>query len=225
MDFAAGAATGAGVLLALAGVVFVLFPHVWPRPAVVAALENTADAPLPPAVAPTTPQQGPMAARTASGRGDAMPMTATLQPRPQPAPAPAEKQPAVPAPPGAAEAPAASPPPPARQRTVEEPPPVEEVSLAGGHAIYLASFPDRDLAESGWRILERRYAKGLTGLKPEIVEGKDRAGKRVWRLFAGPLRTQADAVQRCRALSFGSVNCKPADFTRGVAGATGEWEG
>jgi hypothetical protein len=216
MDFAAGVASGVLVLLALAGVALVLFPYALPRPAETA--EQTGAAASPSAVAPSLQPEPAPPPRSAPGRGDAMSVTANLDPPAAGGGAPAMKAtpPATPA-----AKPVAAPP----QRSVEDPTPMEQVSLAGAHAIYLSSFPDRELAESGWQILERRYAKGLTGLKPEIVEGKDAGGKRVWRLFAGPLRSQADAAQRCRALSFGSVNCKPADFTRGGSGATGAWEG
>jgi hypothetical protein len=226
MDFTAGVASGAGFLLACAGAVFVMFPQAWPRPAGTA--ERPAITALPPAVAPSSQQQASMVARSTSGRSDAMPMTAMLEPPASARTGAAVTKTTASGEPGEATQTAAlpaAPPAPRPQRAAEEPAPVEEVSLAGAYAIYLSSFPDRELAESGWQILERRYAKGLNGLKPEIVEGKDTGGKRVWRLFAGPLRSQAEAAQRCRALSFGSVNCKPADFTRGATGAAGAWEG
>lgn len=217
MDFAAGMASGIVVLLALAGVTFVLFPHAWPRPA--ATVERPEAAASPSAVASAPNPEPATPPRPASGRGDAMPVTADPEPPTAGGPA-APVEAAAPQPAGPPAGVAVPPRP-----TVQEPPPVEETSLAGAHAIYLSSFPDRELAESGWRILERRYARGLAGLKPEIIEGKDQGGRRVWRLFAGPLRSPADAAQRCRALSFGSVNCKPADFTRGATGATAGWEG
>jgi hypothetical protein len=225
--------SGAGLFLAIAGAVFVFFPHVWPQPAAVAPRQLAAAAPspgssspaaLPAAVGPLPQQVVEAQPRTAAGRADAMPMTAVIA-APPPMPSPVIQAAATDAGTGTETAgePAAT----ARSAPPlgEEQPAVEQVSLAGAHAIYLSSFPDRELAESGWQILERRYAKGLTGLKPQIVEGRGSGGKRVWRLFAGPLGSAVDAAQRCRALAFGSVNCKPADFTRGATGASGAWEG
>jgi hypothetical protein len=235
MEFTAGVASGAGLFLALAGAVFVFFPQAWPQPAAVtraalglASAQPTAPQPTAPqpsapqpsapqpsasqpaAVAPSTRQVVEAQPRTAAGRADAMPMTGVLAaPPPMPSPVLQTAAPATPPP---------APPP------QDEPPAIEQVALAGAHAIYLSSFPDRELAESGWQILERRYAKALNGLKPQVIEGRAN-GKRVWRLFAGPLGSAAEAAQRCRALAFGSVNCKPADFTRGDAGTSAGWEG
>lgn len=220
MEFATGVAAGAGTLLALAGAVFVMFPEFWPQPmardASIAHQSATATM-LPRAVPPSTSQIASSTApataaapTTGGGRSDAMPMVAT---------APASSAPAQPSPPIVKTASRA-------QTQPEEPlPALQQVSLKGAHAIYLSSFPDAELAESGWQILERRYRQGLKDLKPQIVEGRDGRGNRVYRLFAGPLPSASDAAQRCSALSYASLNCRPADFTGADSPTAAGWEG
>lgn len=226
MEFLAGFAAGSGLLLALVSAVYVLFPSLWPMPMRMGAIGPAAVAAAPQAVPPGEALLKPAAPRT-----DAHPMTTADAGSPQAAPPTGIVKTVitkVDAPKPVAVATTTTAPgavAPARIAAAVEPPPVAEVSLKGAYGIYLSSFPDRDLAGSGWQILVKRYAKGLQGLKPQIVEAR-RGGQKVYRLFAGPLKSQGDAEDRCRLLAYGSLNCKPADFTGGVEPAqTLAWEG
>jgi tetratricopeptide (TPR) repeat protein len=77
-------------------------------------------------------------------------------------------------------------------------------------AVHLASYRSRKDAERGWTVVRRAYQQLLDGLTAEITEvdlGPDRG--LYFRLNAGPMESEAAAVDLCRKLKRRHQYCKP----------------
>jgi tetratricopeptide (TPR) repeat protein len=83
-------------------------------------------------------------------------------------------------------------------------------------AVHLASYRSRKDAERGWTLVRRAYEKLLDGLTAEITEvdlGPDRG--LYFRLNAGPLESEAAAVDLCRNLKRRHQYCQPTMLKAG----------
>jgi hypothetical protein len=98
--------------------------------------------------------------------------------------------------PPAAPAPAAAAPAPAKAPAAAAAP----ESAGGGHySVQLGAFTTQAKAQSQWQRLNARFGAKLRGTEPDIEQGKNAHGKRIYRLKARPL-TEARARALCAAL-------------------------
>jgi hypothetical protein len=73
-------------------------------------------------------------------------------------------------------------------------------SAAGGrYSVQLGAFTTQAKAQSQWQRLNARFGAKLRGTEPDIEQGKNAHGKRIYRLKARPL-TEARARALCAAL-------------------------
>jgi hypothetical protein len=84
---------------------------------------------------------------------------------------------------------------------------------ANTYGIHLATFGDRSMAERGWVLLQRNHPGGLGALKPRIDELKDKTGRPVFLLIAGPFESEAAASSHCQKIGGQVVFCKARAFT------------
>jgi len=123
------------------------------------------------------------------------------EPRPEPRPSPKPKP-----------APATQPAPPAQPK-----PPVKTEPLKSALRQQLTTFETREFAELAWAGLEVEHAQAISGLKPLIVEDTQPAGTvgaaaKVFRLYAGPLASEAAAQALCSRIraARGGAWCDPS---------------
>ncbi len=92
-----------------------------------------------------------------------------------------------------------------------EPASVLEVEVPEGeYAVLLATFDREEAAGRIWQKMRMRYPKLLNGLQPKIIalELGD-SGAHLWRLEAGMLASEPDAVALCQALRRAGEYCFP----------------
>jgi hypothetical protein len=97
------------------------------------------------------------------------------------------------APPAAA--PAAAAPAPAKPASAAAP----ESAAGGRYSVQLGAFTTQAKAQSQWQRLNARFGAKLRGTEPDIEQGKNVHGKRIYRLKAKPL-SEARARALCAAL-------------------------
>jgi tetratricopeptide (TPR) repeat protein len=77
-------------------------------------------------------------------------------------------------------------------------------------AVHLASYRSQKAANRGWAQLRRAYRSLLQNLKPEISRVRLGPKGTYFRLKAGPLKNQNEAVSICRKLKAGRQFCEPS---------------
>lgn len=94
------------------------------------------------------------------------------------------------------------------------PPPAPDMDDAPSllSAVHLASYRERDNAETGWAELQAAHAS-LQGLQVRLHEVTLPGRGEFLRLKAGPFDTPAAAAAACGPLVAGGAYCEPSDFT------------
>jgi SPOR domain len=100
------------------------------------------------------------------------------------------------APAAPASAPAATAPAPAKAPAAAAAP---ESAAGGRYSVQLGAFTTQAKAQSQWQRLNARFGAKLRGTEPDIEQGKNAHGKRIYRLKAKPL-SEARARALCAAL-------------------------
>jgi cell division septation protein DedD len=78
--------------------------------------------------------------------------------------------------------------------------PAAPESAAGGrYSVQLGAFSTQAKAQNQWRRLSAHFGSKLHGTEPDIEQGKNAKGRRIYRLKAKPL-TEAQARALCAAL-------------------------
>ncbi len=83
----------------------------------------------------------------------------------------------------------------------------KETAAKSGHKAQLASLKSEAAAKKEWKLLQKRYAKELKGLKMSIE--KISLGKKgtYHRLYVGPFKTKADTKSFCKRLTAKGGHC------------------
>lgn len=105
-------------------------------------------------------------------------------------------------------------------------PAVVTATPQGGLAVHLASYGSRDTAARGWRTLQIKYPKLLGTLSAVIAPVETVRGATMLRLKAGPVPTDADVADLCKAIRQNGDFCMPETFDgtplAGLRGAPGQ---
>lgn len=106
--------------------------------------------------------------------------------------------------------------PPAPAASVEQQKAEEPAKTGPQAAVHLASYRSQEAADRGWAQLRRAHRSLLDDLKAEISRVDLGPGKGVfWRVKAGPLKDEKQAIDLCRKLKSARQFCEPAVMGQG----------
>lgn len=154
---------------------------------------------------PRGPRMAPASVFGASRPRIPVPPPPAAVPRVPPPPAPVATGPSVPPPPKPAAIAPSVPPPPVP--TAPAVPPARSAA-EGQRMVHLASYRSVGDAEQGWQALRSAHTELLQSLKPKVRPVVVKGRGTYYRLYAGPLASDA-AADLCRKLKGAGVFCVP----------------